>query len=144
MTVGLLDANVLVALVNLDHVFNAAADRWFAEHHRSGWATCPLTENAVLRIVSHPHYPGSLGGPEVVASLLRELTALPGHVFWPDDISLLDRQHVAVGRVVSHAHLTDTYLLALARARGGRLVTFDRRLQTAAVAGGAGHLEVIG
>lgn len=143
MTVCLLDANVLIALVDLDHEFNDAASRWFTAHHASGWATCPLTENAVLRIIGHRRYLGVPGGPATVTPLLRQLISKPGHVFWPDDISLLDPRQVALDRLGSHASVTDTYLLALAVAHGGRLATFDRRLVVDAVPGGADALHLI-
>jgi predicted nucleic acid-binding protein len=39
--------------------------------------------------------------------------------------------------------VTDTYLLALARAHGGKLATFDRRMVTAAVTGGVRALQCI-
>lgn len=143
MTVHLLDVNVLVALVDRFHDFHATAERWFAAHTAGGWATCPLTENAVPRIVGHPGYRNPMGAPHVVAGFLREVVARPGHVFWPDDISLLDPRHVTLDRLAGHGAITDTYLLALAVAHGGALATFDRRLPTAAVPGGAAALRVI-
>lgn len=40
-------------------------------------------------------------------------------------------------RLVRREDVTDTHLLALAVARGGRLATFDRKLRTDPVMGGA-------
>ncbi len=144
MTVFLLDVNVLIALIDPAHVQHDSAHDWFATEGRQNWATCPLTENGAVRIVSHPRYPGLPGPPAAIADVLARFGALPGHVFWPDDISLLDQQRVDASRLLSHSQVTDTYLLALARAHRGKLATFDRRLVTAAVPGGAEALHIIG
>jgi predicted nucleic acid-binding protein len=69
--------------------------------------------------------------------------SLNGHVFWSDDISLLDEGKVDMTRLLSSAQTTDSYLLALAQAHGGQLATFDHHLVTAAVHGGARALCLI-
>ena len=140
----LLDVNVLVALIAPAHVQHDAAHDWFAKHGKKAWATCPLTENGVMRIVGHARYPNSPGTPAAVAQVMAGLCALPGHVFWPDDISLLDTKKLDASRILSSAQVTDSYLLALACAHGGKLATFDRRLVTDAVRGGAKGLHLIG
>jgi len=140
----LLDVNVLVALIDPAHVQHDAAHDWFAKHGKKAWATCPLTQNGVMRIVGHARYPNSPGTPAAVAQLMAGLCALPGHVFWPDDISLLDTKKLDATRILSSAQVTDSYLLALACAHGGKLATFDRRLVTDAVRGGARGLHLIG
>ena len=140
----LLDVNVLVALIDPAHVQHNAAHDWFAKHGKKSWATCPLTENGVMRIVGHVRYPNSPGTPAAVAQLMAGLCALPGHVFWPDDISLLDTKKLDASRILSSTQVTDSYLLALACAHGGKLATFDRRLVTDAVHGGAKGLHLIG
>ena len=140
----LFDVNVLVALIDPAHVQHDAAHDWFAKHGKKAWATCPLTENGVMRIVGHVRYPNSPGTPAAVAQLMTGLCALPGHVFWPDDISLLDTKKLDASRILSSAQVTDSYLLALACTHGGKLATFDRRLVTDAVRGGAKCLHLIG
>ena len=75
---------------------------------------------------------------------MTRLCALPGHIFWPDDISLLDARKLDSGRLLSSGQVTDSYLLALACAHGGRLASFDRRLVTDAVRGGSQGLYLIG
>ncbi len=54
MSVALLDVNVLIALLDRRHVHHEAAHGWFATAQADGWATCPLTQNAVLRILGQP------------------------------------------------------------------------------------------
>ena len=141
MTV-LLDVNVLIALIDPTHVSHDAAHGWFGsldEH----WATCPLAENGVVRIVGNPRYPNTPGAPAVVAAVLRRPKRRAGHVFWPDDISLLDAAHVDPDRLLSHRQVTDSYLLALAIAHGGTLASLDRRLVVSAVRGGVDALRLI-
>lgn len=143
MTVHLLDVNVLIALVDPVHVQHEQAHEWFARTGVQAFATCPITENGLLRIVAHPKYPNSAGTPAVVLQSLVAIRALPGHHFWPDDLSLTDARYVEAGRLSSHAQVTDSYLLALARAHGGRLASMDRRLVTSAVKDGGQALELI-
>lgn len=141
---SLLDVNVLVALIDPVHVGHEAAHRWFEAEGKAAWATCPITENGVIRIVGNPKYPNTPGSTAIVAGIITQLRALPGHVFWPDDISLVDADHVVASEVLTSAQVTDTYLLALAVAHGGRLVTFDRRLSAKAVKGGKAALLLVG
>ena len=143
MTCYLLDVNVLVALIDPAHVQHDRAHDWFAAKGRKAWATCPLTENGVLRVVGHARYPNSPGTPAAVAGLLSVLLALGGHEFWPDDITLFDSRRIDAKRLLDSGQVTDAYLLALARARGGQLATFDRRLVADAVIDGSKALHLI-
>ena len=139
----LLDVNVLVALIDPAHVAHDAAHHWFERTGAADWATCPLTENGVIRIVGHPKYPNTPGSPAAAAVIVAKLRLLPGHSFWPDDLSLVGSDRVEVSRILTSAQVTDTYLLALARAHGGQLATLDRRLSFAAVKGGKAALHPI-
>lgn len=143
MTRFLLDANVFIALLDSDHVHHDHAHEWFARMGRSAWATCPMTENAVLRIVGHARYPNSPGPPAAVAALMSEFLAHPGHEFWPDQLSLLDPQRIDASRLLHSVQVTDSYLLALAASHSGKLATFDRRIITDAAANGAQALHLI-
>ena len=143
MTRFLLDVNVLIALMDPSHVRHDRAHEWFAFTGSFAWATCPITEMGVVRIVGSTRYPNSPGTPSAVAELLGTLRSLPGHEFWPDDINLLDARHIHASHLSDSAQVTDTYLLALARAHGGHLATFDRQLVTNAVVGGAQALSLI-
>jgi toxin-antitoxin system PIN domain toxin len=135
--------NVLIALIDPAHVQHDNAHAWFAEEGSRAWATCPLTENGVLRIVGHSRYPSSPGTPAAVAEIMAEFLALPGHEFWADDVSLFDSRWVDGVRLLDSGQVTDTYLLALAAAHGGRLATFDRLLVTDAVVNGRQALCLI-
>jgi uncharacterized protein len=140
----LLDINVLIALIDPAHVQHDRAHEWFATSGKQAWATCPLTENGVLRIVGHARYPNSPGTPAAMVELMTGLRALPGHEFWPDDLTLFDGRRILSARLLDSAQVTDSYLLALAYAHGGQLATFDRRLVTNAVVNGSKALHLIG
>ncbi len=66
--------------------------------------------------------------PREAKEILRRITALPGHVFWPDDIDIASDEHIPWERLGRHAQVTDAHLLALTIHRGGGLATFDRGL----------------
>jgi uncharacterized protein len=137
---ALLDVNVLIALHDQQHVHHEAAATWFIANARHGWASCPLTQNGCVRIMSQPGYPNPVTVAQALA-MLQPSCAHASHQFWPDDISLLDTKRLAHDRMHGHRQLTDLYLLALAVAHGGRLVTFDAQVPLNAVRGaGARHL----
>ncbi|CAC48797.1 hypothetical protein FB001_102171 [Ensifer sp. SEMIA 135] len=75
--------------------------------------------------------------------IVAKLRSLPGHVFWPDDVSLVGSSDIIPSKILTSGQVTDTYLLALAKARGGKLATFDRKLSAAAVTKGNSALHLI-
>ena len=132
---ALLDVNVLIALLDAAHSLHARAVEWFGGHARpSGWASCPITENGCIRIMSHPGYPNALPAQAIIERL-AEATQSNLHEFWADDISLLDGQRVDAARIHGPRQLTDLYLLALALRHGGRFVTFDQTIAMNAIKG---------
>ncbi|MEW5848746.1 MAG: TA system VapC family ribonuclease toxin [Myxococcota bacterium] len=139
----LLDVNVLLALMDPAHVMHGAAHAWFEKSGSRSWATCPLTQNGVVRIAGQPSYPNSPGAPSVVADLLERFTSHARHELWHDDVSILETRVFNRGALGSPAQLTDVYLLGLAMRHNGKLATFDRRIPTGAVRDGAAHLTVI-
>ncbi len=129
---ALLDVNVLIALLDADHSLHDQASHWFAAHASEGWASCPITQNGCVRVMSGSSYPSPLP-VSVVVERLSEATSHKLHEFWPDEVSLLDSQVVDASRVHGPRQVTDLYLLALAASRRGRLVTFDRSIPIEAV-----------
>jgi len=131
---ALLDVNVVIALLDPDHAFHERAHDWWAAHAKSGWASCPIVENGVVRIMSHPGYShGARFTPDDLISRLRTFATQTNHEFWPDDVSLRDGKIFAAERLHRSRQLTDLYLLALAAAHGGRLATFDQGIPISAV-----------
>lgn len=141
---ALLDVNVLVALFDPMHVHHEAAHEWFARNRSGGWATCPLTENGFVRVVSNPRYAGRGTSIRDAIARLAEIRQSADHVFWQDSVSVCDGDSFHPAFFQGHRQLTDVYLLALAVANRGRLVTFDRHVPLKAVAGaGPQHLEIV-
>ena len=131
---ALLDVNVLIALLDAQHLHHEAAVRWLKDNIRHGWATCPITQNGCLRTMAQPAYPNCLPA-YAVAERLREATATAHHQFWPDHVSLLDPGVADWSQAIGPKQITDVYLVALAVERQGRFVTFDARIARSAVAG---------
>lgn len=131
---ALLDVNVLIALLDRLHVEHAKAHQWFAQNRADGWASCPLTENGCLRILTNPRYPAQIAAAEV---LLKLDAAKRGgnYEFWPDDLSVTDAEIFVRAEFQGHKQVTDVYLLALSVKHDGRLVTFDRGIRLAAIRG---------
>lgn len=143
MSPCLLDVNVLIALIDPMHVHHQIAQDWFGSEGSAAWATCPLTQNGVLRIVGHRSYGNSPGSPAIVAQTLGAFLAHPGHEFWPDDLSLISTDFVDPGRLSRSDRVTDTYLLSLAVSKAGLFATFDAKLSTLAVRDGASAVRII-
>ena len=141
--IALLDVNVLIALIDPQHVHHQPAHGWFQARGGDGWATCPLTQSALLRILGNPRYPNSPGSPAVLMPLLQELLAHPAHVFWPDSLSWKATDLILVNALLHHGQVTDTYLLALAVHHEGVLISFDQRLSPRLVKGGEAALQLI-
>jgi toxin-antitoxin system PIN domain toxin len=140
---ALLDVNVLIALFDETHVHHQTAHDWFADHSKEGWATCPLTENGFLRVLTHPRA-GIEDDPLTIFSSLRTFCESRQHSFWEDAISLRDTRLFNPSVILSHKQLTDVYLLGLATRKRGRLATFDTRIPLKAVRGAtADNLAVI-
>lgn len=132
--ISLLDANVLIALIDGDHTHHEGAHNWWAMNIHQGWASCPITENAVIRIMSGSNYPSALRHtPYEIMERLNIFIEEADHHFWPDDISIRDTNVFVTDRIYGPRQLTDVYLLALAVRNNGRLVTFDQRITMSAV-----------
>ncbi len=141
---ALFDVNVLIALLDQAHPHHVDATDWFKANIKDGWASCPITQNGCVRIMSQSAYPGSRP-PSAVIERLRDAQAHSAHEFWPDGVSLLDAGVVDASRIHGARQITDTYLLALAVKRGGRLITFDEGISILAVKGATGKsLTVLG
>jgi len=141
---ALLDVNVLIALLDGGHAMHRRATDWLASESGKGWASCPLTQNGVVRIMSQPSYPTPRPAA-LVADRLALACSAPEHEFWAADVSLLAVGLIDWQRLLGHRQVTDAYLLALAVRQQGRLVTFDQRIKADVVPGAKPeHLQIIG
>ena len=140
---ALLDVNVLIALLDAAHIHHQRASQWLEQSLHHGWASCPLTQIGCLRIMAQPAYPQALP-LAAVAQRLGQAAATPAHLFIADDYSLLDADSLHWPQLLGHRQVTDAYLLGLAVRHGCRFVSFDARVNLAAVPGAkAEHLWVL-
>ena len=140
---ALLDVNVLIALLDADHIHHLDARGWLTANIGSGWASCPITQMGAARVMSGSRYPADLS-TKAALELVAAATATTHHVWWPCDIAITDPAHVDTAHLLGPGQITDVYLLALAVHHGGRFVTFDRRVSLAPVpAATTEHLVVL-
>lgn len=130
---ALLDINVLLALLDSDHTEHELAREWMAAQITHGWASCAITQNGFVRIISQPRYPNPISPKEAI-DLLDKATTTEHHEFWSCAVTLLDDTVVDRSRVHGPRQVTDAYLLALAVANDGRFATFDQSVALSAVA----------
>ena len=144
MAVALLDVNILLALFHEGHVHHDVAHDWFVDHGGFGWASCPMTENGLIRILSNPARVKEQLPLQEARDLLKTFCEHSAHEFWPDDVSLRDAERFNIAAIRGHQQVADVFLLGLAMKHGGRFVTLDRRVPLAAVHGATrASLEVI-
>jgi uncharacterized protein len=131
----LLDVNVLIALLDTNHLFHAKVHGWLS-NHTGGLATCAITQNGAVRIMSQPRYSAliSLSATHIQKQLHQSLAA-QDHAFWHCDISLLDERWFDWTCIHGPGQLTDIYLLGIALANQGCLVTLDRHISVNTVRG---------
>ena len=110
------------------------ASRWFGAKAGSGWASCPITQNGCVRVMSHPSYPNPLP-VRAIMDRLGDAIATAQHQFWADDVSLLDPRLADRTRIHGPRQVTDLYLLALAVRQGGCFVSFDASIPRTAIKG---------
>jgi toxin-antitoxin system PIN domain toxin len=132
--ISLLDVNVLLALLDASHVHHDRAKEWLLSQDDARWASCPLTQNGFVRIISQSAYPGRIS-IERATQLLRSASESDQHVFWDDDISLLDASIFNYEKLHGSKQITDAYLLALATKNRGKLVALDRSISLSCVQG---------
>ena len=129
---ALLDVNVLIALLDADHLHHRRASDWLSDNLAAGWASCAITQNGCIRIMSQPAYPNALPTARV-AERLRTAASTTHHRFIGGALSLLDTERFDSERLLGHRAVTDAYLLGLAVQNDLRLVTFDGAVPLRAV-----------
>ena len=129
---SLLDTSILIALLDASHVHHRLTAQWLQTHGGAGWASCPITLNGCIRILSQPNYPNRVPMQQVVAGL-KQAMQNPLHEFWADDVNTVTTKAIDWSYTVRPAQLTDVYLLTLAVAREARFVTLDQGIALACV-----------
>lgn len=132
MSRALLDVNVLLASLDSDHTDHIRAIGWINDWAEHGWASCAITQNGFVRIISQHRYPNSVA-PGQAIDRLAHATCTKYHEYWPCSVSMVDDRVIDRSQVYGSRQITDAYLLALAVANNGRLVTFGRTIPLSAV-----------
>ena len=128
MTGFLLDVNVLIALMWPAHESHAQVQNWFSRKSRQGWATCPFTQAAFVRIITNPAFSRDAVTLLEAVKLLGANLNHASHRFWADEISFVQATQPFARRLAGHQQITDAYLLGLAMHKRGMLATMDRAL----------------
>lgn len=119
----LFDVNALVALALTTHQHHRAAHAFLAGI-TDEWATCPLTEAALVRLLLNPAVTGSRAAPTTALGMLAALRGDPRWRHLPDDSSLA-HPVVQTDVLMGHQQVTDLWLVNLAARHSAALATFD-------------------
>jgi len=135
LKISLPDINVLIALHDPAHLGHEKAHRRFRSEVRNGWATCPLTENGFVRVLSQPQYPNNVDSVAVALHILQNMvsTYAANHQFWHDSPSLRDSTLFHASAIAGPKQIADVYLLGLCQYNGGRLITLDAGINSLAI-----------
>lgn len=124
----LFDVNALVALSLTAHQHHRPAHAFLGA--LSGeWATCPITESALFRLLMNPAVTGSARSATDVSAVL---SGMRRDVRWRfvDDSSSLAEPLIDMSVLMGHQQVTDFHLVNLAAERGYVLASFDRAMPT--------------
>jgi len=124
----LLDVNILIAMAWPAHDSHDKVQAWLSIHAPSGWATCPLTQSAFVRILSNPAFSSNSLSPRDALALLQTNLSHSGHEFWPDELSLVQALSSLASHLEGHQQVADAYLLGLAIHKEGKLATMDKSI----------------
>ena len=125
----LLDVNLLIALAWPTHIHHVRARTWFHKNASDGWATCPFTQCAFIRLSSNAKIIADAVSPQEARAFLIEMVSHKKHVFWPDTIPADDPIFDEL-LIAGHRQVTDAFLLALAIKKKGTLATIDNGIRS--------------
>jgi len=123
----LADVNVLIALLEEDHVHHKLVAKWFEASNKDEFGVCVLTEAGFLRVTTNPK-----AGSRSMEGALEALASLDHHAgyrFWPMTEGWAALVEPFLERVHGHQQITDACLLGLAVREGGVLVTLDKGIR---------------
>jgi predicted nucleic acid-binding protein len=86
-----------------------------------------MTQSGFIRVSANPRIVDPAVTPAEARQMLRHLARLQQHQFWADDLDFTS-DDLPFGLVTGYRQVTDAYLLGVALARNGQLVTLDRAI----------------
>ena len=137
------DVNVLFALVWPRHEAHAAAHSWFSKSGHQAWATNPLTQLGVLRLLTNPAVTQGSVSAATALAVVAEATHHAGHEFWPLHHDVAPALKPLSPRLRGHGQWTDALLLVQAMEQRGVLVTFDSGVKELAAGRLADHVLIL-
>ncbi|MBK8867533.1 MAG: hypothetical protein KBF43_14990 [Dermatophilaceae bacterium] len=137
----LFDVNALVALTLTTHQHHGAAHRFLAGLP-GHWATCPLTESSLFRLLLNPAVTGSQRAVGDITAIVRGIRAERRWRFLTDDASLADPD-ITTEVLMGHHQVTDLHLVNVAARHGAVLATFDAAIPTWLAPADRRHVLVI-
>lgn len=130
------DVNVLVAAHVDTSPFHTLARAWL--HQVRQFATTPVTEAGLLRVLMAPHPMPAARAHEALRALDR-VRARAAHQFWPDGASFASPALDLRG-LLGYKQITDYHLVNLAAHHGGVLATLDAKVERSLMPGDRRHL----
>ena len=127
MKIHLIDVNVLVALFDESHEHHELCLNWCK---KIGFqiAICPIVENGLLRICSHPKYPNNPSSFHEIMNFLLDLRVSTNSKFISDSYFFSKSLSSKLKFDIPSKHITDAYLLQLAVQEGMLFSTLDRKI----------------
>jgi len=136
----LLDVNVLVSLALQSHVHHRAAHAALAE--MTAWATTPLTEAGLVRLLLNPTVAGEAFSMADVRPILIGMRSEQRWSLVADAVSFADSA-LELRTLQGHRLVTDFHLIDVAARSGMCLATFDASLVQALAPADRQHVVVL-
>lgn len=137
------DVNVLLALVWPKHEAHQAAHAWFARAGQTSWATNPITQLGLVRLLTNPAVTQGAVNAAVAVGMMQQLTQHAAHQFWPLDKPVAAELEPMCARVRGHQQWTDALLLQQAIAHRAVLVSFDKGIQSLVTVENKKYLHIL-
>ena len=139
----LLDVNVLLSIAWEDLEDHEKVLGWFESLGQQSFASCGITQSGFIRISLNASFRPQVVPIGAAMELLATLTSNPGHTFWPLDIGIGKATKFCIDRLSGSRQITDAYLLGLAIANDGVLVTLDQAIPRLAGKAFASHVLLL-
>ncbi len=124
----LIDVNVLIALFDSAHEFHKISTSWASKINFS-IVICPIVENGFIRICTHEKYPNGSSSFNDCLSFLKSIRSLKKSSFISDSFSFSNESSDFPKELpIPSKHITDLYLLHLAKLEDCYFATFDKSI----------------
>lgn len=143
MTTYLLDINILLGVVWKEQEAHKTVFPWFQSTGRRRFATCGITQSGFVRLCANAKIAPKPMTMSEALEALGAFTGMPGHSFWNISHGIREAIDPFIHKVFGPMQLTNAYLLGLALANDGILVTRDRAVSQLAGVTFAKHVLLL-